>query len=158
MLISIAAYDLCDGTNVGGVAASDLRYRVTRAIDVVLALRSTVPFTYDRHTRTADVAFTVKRTHDTVEDAEYFAANHENDLPQSGAVKITSQDGTIVSYLTNAKLIDHHLIFQIGATTFHSYHIVGGIQDVTPPPAAGFILTESSDFILLETGDKILLE
>ncbi len=132
MLISIGSYDLCDGTFLGGVAVSDLRLRFTRGIEIVQELGTIDPVTYDRGTRRLDLSFTVHRSHASIKDAELFIGNHENAVPQSGAIKITSGGITTTVYVLSGFIVDIQLVRQIGSTTSHSYQIVGGVFDVHP--------------------------
>ncbi len=156
MLISIRDYPICGGTLSGGVAATDLRLRFSRSIEVVQGLGAVNPTLYDRGTRTIDLSFTVTRNHGTIESADVFIAKHERSIPQSGPVKLETMSGS-VAYVTNGVLVDFQLINQIGSTTSHSYHITGGLF-ITIPQEFSYILTEGSDFILTELGDRILIE
>jgi hypothetical protein len=131
MLISIGDYDFCDGTLAGGFAASDLRLRFTRGIEVVQALGSIAPVTYDRLTRTSNLSFSVQRTHASIKASELFIGNHEVLVPQSGPVKLTTAGGTI-AFIANAFVVDIQLVQEIGSTTKHSYQIVGGVFDTHP--------------------------
>ncbi len=135
MFITIGEYELCDGTLSRGFAATDLRLRITRSIEVVQALGVADPSTYDRGTRTIDLSFTVTRVHASIKEAEVFFSKHENSVPQSGSVKLTSSNGLVVAFIANALLIEFRLISQIGASTFITYHIVGGLFSVTQGPS-----------------------
>ncbi len=135
MLISISDYDLCDGTIAGGVAAVALRLRFTRGIEAVQELAAANPVTFDRGTRTLDLSFTVQRNHASIRASELFIGNHENAVPQTGLVKLTTTEGTTV-FITNGFLVDLQLASYIGATTTHSYRIVGGV--FTDLPARPF--------------------
>ncbi len=136
MLISIGFYDLCDGTLEGGVAATDLRLRFTRGIEVVQELGEETPVTYDRGTRTLDLSFTVARVHSSIKEAEVFIVKHNDTVPNTGVIALTTANGT-VAFITNGIIIELDLITQIGATTYHNYHIVGGVfSGIVPPPVA----------------------
>ena len=87
--------------------------------------------TYDRLTRTSNLSFTVQRTHASIKASELFIGNHENLVPQSGPVKLTTAGGTI-AFIANAFVVDIQLVQEIGATTKHSYQIVGGVFDTHP--------------------------
>jgi hypothetical protein len=156
MLASIGAYDFTGGSMVGDVALSDLRLHVDRGLEVVAPLDGLVPVLFDRRTHKIDITFTVRRCHASIKAAEQYIIDHENLIPQSGDVKLTSASG-LVRYVLNAVLLSHQLTQQVGSTTFHAYHIVGGPFYGTPVEIA-FILLETGDFILTETSDKILLE
>jgi len=132
MLISIGSFDFCDGTLSGGFAAGDLRLRFTRGIDVVQQLGTIAPATYDRGTRTSNLSFSVQRVHASIRASELYIGNHEHLVPQSGAVKLTTAAGTNVFVLGNAFVTDIQLVEEIGATTKHSYRIVGGVFDTHP--------------------------
>ncbi len=133
MLISIGAYDLCDGTFAGGVAASDLRLGFTRGIEVVQELGTPDPVTFDRGTRTLTLSFTVHRVHASIKDAELFIGNHEHAVPQSGAIKlVTTGISASIVFIISGFLTDIQLLRQIGATTSHGYKIVGGVFDSKP--------------------------
>ncbi len=136
MLVSIGAYDLCDGTLTGGVAISDLRLNIERGFDVVIPVDEVSPVLLDRFTSKSDLSFTIKRVHADLDASEDFIIELEETLPRSGSVKLVSSDGTI-RYIPNGFVVAHNLIQQIGATTFHEYRIVGGptnVTDVSPPP------------------------
>lgn len=136
MLISIGFYDLCDGTISGGIAATNLRLRFTRGIEVVQGLGDAVPQTYDRGTRTIDLSFTVARVHSSIKESEVFIAKHDDVIPNTGVVALTTTGGE-VAFIVNGILTEMHLISQIGATTFHSYRITGGVfTGIQPPPVA----------------------
>ncbi len=136
MLIAIGSYDLCDGTIGRGIAATDLRLRFTRAIEVVQALGTATPGTYDRGTRTIDLSFTVVRVHSSAKEAEIFIAKHDDTVPDSGVVALTTTGGE-VAFIENGILVEMQLISQIGATTFHSYRITGGLFfGIQPRPTA----------------------
>ncbi len=132
MLISIGEYDLCDGTFAGGVAASDLRLRFTRGIEVVQPLGEDDPVTFDRGTRRLDLSFTIHRNHASIKDAELFIGNHENAVPQTGAIKLTIGIFGINQFIISGFLVSIQLIQQIGSTTSHNYKIVGGVFDTHP--------------------------
>jgi hypothetical protein len=129
MLISIGAYDLCNGTVSGGFAASDMRLRFTRGIEIVLGLDLTSPQTFDRETRTLDLSFNVMRVHASIRASELFIGNHENEVPQAGVVKLVTQNGT-TAFVANGVLVNIQLVNEIGATTKHAYRIIGGVFDV----------------------------
>ncbi len=136
MLISIGFYDLCDGTLEGGFAATDLRLRFTRGIEVVQELGDAAPVTYDRGTRTIDLSFTVARVHPSAKEAEIFTVKHNDSVPDTGVIALTTASGA-VAFITNGILVGLDLISQIGATTFYSYKITGGVfTGIVPPPVA----------------------
>ncbi len=157
MTASIGTYTLCNGTLTGGVAVSDLRINQTRTTDVVPILAGVSPESYDRECRPCNYTFTVKRTHASLEAAEAFILGLEVALPDSGTIKIITTDNTDDFSIPNGKFQSHNLIQHQGATTFHTYSIIGGPPAVSIP-ATEFILTETGSFILLETGGKIGLE
>ncbi len=131
MLISIGAYDLCDGTLAGGFAAGNLRLRFTRGIEVVQGMGDVTPTLFDRGTRRLDLSFTIQRVHASIKASELFIGNHQNEVPRTGAIKLTSSSsGTI--FILNGFLTDIQLVQEIGATTSHSYQIVGGVFDTHP--------------------------
>jgi len=131
MLISIGAYDLCDGTLANGVSAGNLRLRFTRGIEVVQGLGDVPPTLFDRGTRRLDLSFTVQRVHTSIKASELFIGNHPNQVPQSGAIKLTTT-GSETIFILNGFVTDIQLVQEIGATTGHSYRIVGGVFDVHP--------------------------
>ncbi len=126
MLISIGDYDFCDGSFALNVSALNLRLRFTRGIEVVQAIGAANPVTFDRGMRTLDLSFTVQRNHSSIRASELFIGNHENDVPQTGRIKLTTTGGTI-AYVENGMLVEIQLASYIGATTTHSYRIVGGV-------------------------------
>ncbi len=131
MLISIGGYDLCDGTFAGGMAAGGLHLRFTRGIEAVQPLAAVGPVTFDRGTRTLDLSFTVQRNHASIRASELFIGNHENAVPQTGPVKLTTTGGT-TAFIANGFLLSIELSQEIGSTTFHAYRIAGGVFDVHP--------------------------
>lgn len=134
MLISIGFYAVCDGTIERGFAATDLRLRITRSIEVVQELGVETPATFDRGTRTSDLSFTVARVHSSIKEAEVFIAKHDDVVPAGGLVALTTTGGT-VAFIINGVVTELQLVSYIGATTFHSYRITGGLfTGVQPPP------------------------
>lgn len=127
MLISIGAYDICDGTLAGGVAISDLRPTNNRLFDVVVPLDASDTTLFDRVNTTTDLTLTVKRTFANVAAAEQFIVQLDTNLPTSGAVTFTTTGPSPVTRtIPNGAIVDHELVQQQGATTFHNYHITGG--------------------------------
>ncbi len=135
MLVSIGSYDLCDGTFSGGFAASDIRLRFTRGIEVVQAIGGLIPVTIDRLTRRLDLSFTVHRVHSSINAAEIFIGNHDTTVPRNQAIKLTTT-GSSTIFILSGFLTDIQLINQTGAKTSHSYRIVGGVFDEHPPRPA----------------------
>lgn len=131
MLVSLGSYDLCDGTFSGGFAASDLRLRFTRGIEVVQELGELSPVTFDRGTRNLELSFTVHRVHASINAADVFIGNHDTQVPRNQAIKLTTT-GSATIFILSGFLTDIQLIRQIGATTSHSYKIVGGVFDEHP--------------------------
>lgn len=135
MLVSIASYDICDGTLEGGVALTDLRVVLDRIFDFAVPLSfptgsgpcsgsGWLPVSYDRRIQKADFTFTVKRVHADLAAADTFILTLICDLPRQGSVVLTGFDGTMLT-ISDGCLVSHQLQQQIGATTFHSYHIIG---------------------------------
>ena len=131
MLVSIGAYDICDGTLAGGVAISELRLKSDRLFDFVVPIGDLDCLMFDRVNSTTDVTFLVKRTHVNLAAAEAFIVQLDNILPTSGDVTFTTTGPSpFTRVIENGSVIDHALVQEQGATTFHQYHIVGG------PPVA----------------------
>lgn len=127
MLISIGAYELCDGTLPGGVAISDLRPSNNRLFDVVVPLDDSDTELFDRVNTTCDLTLNVVRTHSSVAVAEQFIVQLDTNLPTSGVVTFTTTGPSPVTRtIPNGYIVDHTLLQQQGATTFHQYHIIGG--------------------------------
>lgn len=127
MLISIGSYEICDGTLAGGVAISDLRPTNNRLFDVVVPLDDSDTTLFDRVNTTCDLTLTVKRTFSSVANAEQFIVQLDTNLPTSGTVTFTTTGPSPVTRtIPNGAIVDHELIRQQGATTFHNYHIIGG--------------------------------
>src|SRR5215470_16705810 len=101
MLISINAYALADGTTSGGVALSQARYAIERIFDVVVAVQGFLPVPFDRQVRRTTVDFQVTRTHDTLEHAEQYIADHDAAIPSAGDVLFTTTGGAL-RYLLHA--------------------------------------------------------
>jgi hypothetical protein len=157
MLASIAVFQFADGTLAGGVALSDFKMRVQRVYDVVIPLRQADPVPIDRILRKFDLTFTVKRCHASIKASEQYIQDHETTVPQTGDVNLFTTRGTQYT-LENGAVLSHELIQEIGSTTFHSYHVIGGPFGGGIAPPAFFILMETSGDILLESGGKIGLE
>src|SRR6267154_4147489 len=132
MLVSIGAYDICDGTLTGGVAVSELRLKADRLFDFVVPIGEVDCTLFDRVITTTDVTFIVKLTHGSKKLSEVFILQLDTIIPTSGTVTFTttgpSPDSRVI---TNGFVLDHSLLEETGATTYHQYHIVGG-----PPVAA----------------------
>ena len=131
MLISIGSYDICDGTLTGGVAVSDLRLKADRLFDFVVPIGDVDCLLFDRVITTTDATFIVKRTHASRTASEAFILQLDSNIPTTGTVTFTttgpSPDTRVIP---NGFLLDHSLIQEDGATTYHQYHISGG------PPVA----------------------
>ncbi len=133
MTATVGAYSLCDGTLSGGVAVSDLRVDQRRIADVVAILGGVSPEIFDRVGGPCAYSFTVKRTHADADAAEQFLIGLESAVPSSGSIIITTSGptGEVAFDIPNAKVQSIELIQQEGATTYHTYSIIGG-----PPPAS----------------------
>ncbi len=133
MTVTVGAYSLCNGTLAGGVAVSDLRINQRRIADVVAILAGVSPEIFDRVGGPCTYSFTVKRTHADADTAEQFMIGLETAVPSSGDINITTTGptGSVSFLIPNAKVQSIDLVEYEGATTFHTYSIVGG-----PPPAA----------------------
>ncbi len=131
MLVSIGTYDICDGTLAGGVAISDLRLKSDRLFEFVVPIGDLDLQSFDRINSKTDLTFIVKRTFGSQAIAETFILQQDALLPSSGTVTLTttgpSPDTRVIE---SGVLLDHSLIAESGATTFHQYHIGGG------PPVA----------------------
>jgi len=131
MLVSIGAYSLCNGTLSGGVAISDLRPQNTRLFDSVVPLDDSDVTLFDRVNTTCDITLIIKRTFSTKSTAEKFILQLDSVLPTSGTITFTTTGPTPTTrVIPNGFIIDHALLQEQGATTFHQYHIIGG------PPVA----------------------
>lgn len=127
MLVSIGSYAICDGTLPGGVAISDLRLTGDRIWDFVVPVGDVDAILFDRVNTTCDLTFTVKRTFPGKATAEKFILQQDTLLPVSGTVTITTTGPTPATrVIPNGFIVDHALVAEQGATTFHQYHIVGG--------------------------------
>ncbi len=130
MTVTVGAYSLCDGTLAGGVAVSDLRLDQRRIADVVAILAGVSPQIYDRVGRPCTYTFTVKRTHANAGAAEAFLLGLGDAVPSSGDISIITGGPTPASFvIPNAKVQVIDLAQEDGATTYHTYSIIGG-----PPP------------------------
>ena len=131
MLVKIGSYEICNGTLAGGVAISDLRPANNRLFDVVVPLGESDLTLFDRVNTTCDLTLTVARTFSDQETAETFLLQLDSNLPSSGTVTFTTTGPTPTTRtIPNGRIVDHSLILEQGATTFHQYHIIGG------PPVA----------------------
>jgi hypothetical protein len=136
MLVSIGAYQLCDGTRSGGVGTTRLRFRVNRKIQAQEIFRADQIVTFDRGNRKTIATFEITRTFATQDEADVFVLEHEETVPSSGLVAFTAfqpNGQKVVRYLAGGKVDSHELVEQIGVTTRHQYTIVGGtIQQAAP--------------------------
>jgi hypothetical protein len=127
MLVSIGAYDICDGTRTGGVALTELRFTGNRTFDVVDPLRQILPVAIDRTGRVTDTTFQVKRVHASLGAAEDFILGLEAAIPATGTISVTTTGPTPVTVtIPNGAVVEHDLVQEQGATTVHQYHILGG--------------------------------
>lgn len=127
MLVSIGGYSLCDGTLAGGVALSDLNFNVNRTFDLIDPLQQAAPVALNRTNRMIDVTFIVRRTLNSIGDAEKFILNLEDIIPQSGPIVITA--GWVSpspATIPNGVLLSHSLVLHNGSLMFHQYRIAGG--------------------------------
>jgi hypothetical protein len=136
MLISIAAFQFCDGTRSGGVGVTRLRFRVSRKIQVAQIFRGDEVETFDRGNRETIVTFEISRTFSTQEVADVYVLQHEDTVPSTGLVTFTAfqpNGQKVVRYLAEGVVQTHELLEQIGVTTRHHYTIIGGtIQQAAP--------------------------
>ncbi len=85
------------------------------------------PVAFDRRGRPSVYAFTVKRVHSDADAAEGFIIGLEDAIPSSGAINVTTTGPVEATFtIPNGKVQSHELVQQLGATTFHSYSIIGG--------------------------------
>ncbi len=131
MLVSIGTYDICDGTLAGGVAISELRLKSDRLFEFVVPIDDLDLQSFDRINSKTDLTFIVKRSFGSQAIAETFILQLDTLLPSSGTVTLTttgpSPDTRVIE---SGVVLDHSLMGESGATTFHQYHIAGG------PPVA----------------------
>src|SRR5882762_7121743 len=90
MLVSIGAYDICNGTLAGGVAVSELRLKSDRLFDFSVPIGDVASAFFDRITTTTDITFIVKRTFSNIRTAEKFILQQDTLLPTSGAMTFTT--------------------------------------------------------------------
>src|SRR6267154_3417957 len=111
MLVSIGAYDICDGTLTGGLAVSDLRLKADRLFDFVVPIGDVDCTLFDRVITTADFSFIVKLTHATKKLAEVFILQLDTNLPTSGTVTFTTTGpSSDTRVIPNGFVLDHSLI------------------------------------------------
>ncbi len=131
MLISIGAYEICDGTLAGGVAISDLRLKSDRLFEFVVPIGDVDCQLFDRVNSKTDLTVTIKRVWASKNVSDAFILQLDENLPTSGTVTLTTTGPTPdTRVIETGYVTDHSLIEQDGATTIHQYHIVGG------PPVA----------------------
>jgi len=127
MLVSIGTYAICNGTLTGGVAVSDLRFKADRLFDFVVPVGDVDSVMFDRVCTTFDAFFMVQRSHATIALSEAFILQLDSNIPTSGIITFTTTGpGAFTRTIPNGYLVDHELIQEMGATTFHQYHISGG--------------------------------
>ncbi len=127
MTVTVGSYSLCDGTLAGGVAVSELRVNQRRIADIVPVLGGVSPQDYDRKGRPCIYAFTVKRTHADLGAAEDFIIGLEDAIPATGSITVTTTGPSSSTFeISNGKVQSLDLVQQQGATTFHSYSVIGG--------------------------------
>lgn len=127
MLVSIASYDICDGTLNGGVAISALRVRADRLYDFVVPVGDDNPILFDRVNTTADISFVVARTHASRTASETFILSLDNSVPASGTITLTTTGPTPnTRVMPNGALISSSLLDEQGCTTYHQYRLTGG--------------------------------
>ena len=131
MLVSIGAYDICNGTLAGGVAIGQARIQLDRTFDVAIAVDAIDPTLFDRVCHKVTFTFTVQRTHDDAGSCETFILDLDLDLPSSGTVKLTPTSSASFRYIPNGFVINHQSQ-QNGATSTTTYTIVGGQPTDTP--------------------------
>ena len=131
MLVSIGSYEICNGTLSGGVAVSDLHLTSDRLFDFVVPVGEVDCILLDRIQSKTELTFVVKRTHANKGVAEAFILQLDTNIPSSGTITLTTSGPTPDTRLIeNGFVMDHELIQEQGATTYHQYHVTGG------PPVA----------------------
>ena len=124
MRVSIASYDICDGSLPGGFAVGNARFQVDRVFDVVVPIAELNPELFDRVCRKSTFTFTVQCVHADAQAAELFVMDLDAALPSTGAVTVTATDGTTRT-IPNGFVLNHQSSL-IGATSTTTYSIVGG--------------------------------
>ncbi len=124
MRVSIASYDICDGSLSGGVAVGNARFQMDRVFDVVIPVSELNPELFDRVCRKSTFTFTVQCVHADAQAAELFIMDLDAALPSTGTVTITATDGTTRT-IPNGFVLNHQSQLN-GATSSTTYTIVGG--------------------------------
>jgi len=117
----------CDGTReLAGPL--DLDIRPERQVQISKRFRATAIRARNRYNIQTTVSFNVARLHDGPSTAESFALDHITDVPAEGTIYFEEMagDGLIRRKMDNA-IVTSWPIKVKGATTQHSYTIVGGI-------------------------------
>lgn len=110
----------------GKESPKNFRISATRDVQVLKFLRGLNAKSVNRGNRQVNVVFEVTRLFDNEEEAERFVLEHENTLPGGGEVHFISELNTNVLKLRDAVLTQNESSY-MGATSFHSYQISGGI-------------------------------
>jgi hypothetical protein len=128
MRIQIGSYVLCDGSSASptGLAVSE-----KRQTQIVQGLRWSQVKALDRINKQTTVSFEIIRGFDTLGQAEKFMMIHGSQVPDNGLATFTAFDGS--STFLAATQIENIAGKQTGATTFHTYQMVGGAVTQTKP-------------------------
>jgi hypothetical protein len=125
MLVSIGAYDICNGTLAGGVAIGQARINFDRVKDVAIPIDQVDPDIFDRVCHRLTFTFQVQRTHANAATAELFVLDLDTNLPSSGTVTLTPTGSATTRTIPDGNVISHQSNL-LGATTTTTYTIVGG--------------------------------
>lgn len=134
MKIDFAGIPLCSGERID--SPKGLVVKTTRLLQVTEPLRARQAKNRSRKNIKTDVSFMIQRSHKTVNEAEDFAMNHFADMPESGTLVLTADDGahrqTKVTYLADA-VLESAEVKHNGILSFTTYVFKGGIPQKQKP-------------------------
>lgn len=116
----------------GHTSPADLRINGELVAETAEYLRATVVDVFNRGNRRTSVTFSVTREHASVEAAQLYLLRHEVNVPRSGLVTFEAEQARGSLWMYDA-VLNTVSSSHVGATTLHSYSILGGeISNINP--------------------------
>ena len=110
-------------------ACSQFRIKPKHEVQVTPLFRGSAPFIADRSNLQHTITFEVRRLWADADTAAAYILDHAAGLIWNGTLYMQGTLGAIERSMASAQIQDPNS-YQTGATTFHSYTIIGGLISV----------------------------